>query len=127
MNCVSRRKSRWRNFSPIVVRACQGYAWPGNLTELEKFVKRYRSRLSDPKTIDRKSCCCREVNETAYTPLAYEQGGCGLKSLLQRVKREGKRTPSLQPSPRKNPLEPEQRHGCCRLVIEPCTRSSRTT
>jgi two-component system response regulator AtoC len=30
-----------REFSPAVVEACQRYAWPGNLTELESFVKRY--------------------------------------------------------------------------------------
>ena len=30
-----------RNFSPAVLRACQRYSWPGNLRELEKFVKRY--------------------------------------------------------------------------------------
>ncbi len=104
MNCVSRRKSRWRNFSPIVVRACQGYAWPGNLTELEKFVKRYRSRLTDPKTIYRKSCFCREVNEPAYTPLAYEQGGSGLKSLLQRVKREAEKNAITAAQPSEKPI-----------------------
>jgi two-component system, NtrC family, response regulator AtoC len=30
-----------RNFSPAVLRACVRYPWPGNLSELEKFVKRY--------------------------------------------------------------------------------------
>lgn len=30
-----------REFSPAVVEACQHYAWPGNLIELESFVKRY--------------------------------------------------------------------------------------
>jgi DNA-binding NtrC family response regulator len=30
-----------RRFSPAVVHACQSYSWPGNLRELETFVKRY--------------------------------------------------------------------------------------
>lgn len=30
-----------RNFSSSVLEACQRYSWPGNLSELERFVKRY--------------------------------------------------------------------------------------
>jgi DNA-binding NtrC family response regulator len=30
-----------RSFSPAVLAACQAYTWPGNLRELENFVKRY--------------------------------------------------------------------------------------
>ena len=30
-----------REFSSTVIEACQQYSWPGNLTELESFVKRY--------------------------------------------------------------------------------------
>jgi two-component system, NtrC family, response regulator AtoC len=30
-----------REFTPTVLQACANYAWPGNLTELESFVKRY--------------------------------------------------------------------------------------
>ena len=30
-----------REFSPAIIEACQSYAWPGNLRELEDFVKRY--------------------------------------------------------------------------------------
>ncbi len=30
-----------REFTPAVLEACQQYAWPGNLSELERFVKRY--------------------------------------------------------------------------------------
>jgi len=30
-----------RKFTPAVLEACQRYAWPGNLSELERFVKRY--------------------------------------------------------------------------------------
>ena len=30
-----------RSFSPAVLEACQRHSWPGNLSELERFVKRY--------------------------------------------------------------------------------------
>ena len=30
-----------RNFPPAVLEACQSHAWPGNLREMETFVKRY--------------------------------------------------------------------------------------
>jgi DNA-binding NtrC family response regulator len=30
-----------RTFSPAALEACQRYSWPGNLSELERFVKRY--------------------------------------------------------------------------------------
>ena len=30
-----------RSFTPAVLEACQQYSWPGNLSELERFVKRY--------------------------------------------------------------------------------------
>jgi two-component system, NtrC family, response regulator AtoC len=30
-----------REFTPAVLDACQQYSWPGNLSELERFVKRY--------------------------------------------------------------------------------------
>jgi two-component system response regulator AtoC len=30
-----------RNFSPAIIEACQSHTWPGNLRELENFVKRY--------------------------------------------------------------------------------------
>ncbi len=30
-----------RSFSPAVLKACKSYSWPGNLTELEGFAKRY--------------------------------------------------------------------------------------
>ena len=30
-----------RDFTPAALDACQNYSWPGNLKELETFVKRY--------------------------------------------------------------------------------------
>ena len=30
-----------RDFSPATIEACQAYSWPGNLRELQIFVKRY--------------------------------------------------------------------------------------
>ena len=42
MNQLARRYSLpARIFSPAVLDACQRHSWPGNLRELEKFVKRY--------------------------------------------------------------------------------------
>lgn len=35
-------------FSPAVIEACQQYSWPGNLAELEEFVKRYLV-MGDPE------------------------------------------------------------------------------
>jgi DNA-binding NtrC family response regulator len=44
-HAMSKLASRYglaaREFSPAMLEACQQYAWPGNLTELEAFVKRY--------------------------------------------------------------------------------------
>jgi two-component system, NtrC family, response regulator AtoC len=43
-----------RGFSPSIVAACQLHAWPGNLNELETFVKRYLV-TGEPESIFRES------------------------------------------------------------------------
>jgi two-component system, NtrC family, response regulator AtoC len=41
-----------QSFSPQLVESCQQYAWPGNLRELENFVKRYLVIGDDSLTYD---------------------------------------------------------------------------
>jgi len=95
-----------REFSPAVVEACQHYAWPGNLTELESFVKRYLIvgdsdlRLNEPGTKPRKG---RNATQDApiIVPTAAQRDGAdqgqpehapqSLKNLIRDVKSEAER------------------------------------
>ena len=53
MNQLARRYSMpARIFSPAVLDACQRHSWPGNLRELEKFVKRYLVMGDDATGMD---------------------------------------------------------------------------
>jgi DNA-binding NtrC family response regulator len=95
-----------REFSPAVVEACQAYSWPGNLRELENFVKRYlmvdgkeqafeRSR-SDPDvaTLSNASVTPRSLSPRGQTMIPPRVGGNGsdsLRSLVQSVKLEAER------------------------------------
>ena len=103
MNQLARRYSLPpRTFSAAALAACQRYSWPGNLRELEKFVKRYlvigdgAPGLSALDHDDRefwnaglpwaaeKSAWKNEAAET-------EPGIAGLKSIVQSVKGEAER------------------------------------
>ncbi len=93
-----------RGFSSSVLDACRHYSWPGNLKELESFVKRYlvageqelalgETALDSADSIDR--AVPRPVR-LAATPL--EESGSGqksnpesLKSLIQGIKSEAER------------------------------------
>jgi DNA-binding NtrC family response regulator len=87
-----------RNFPPAVLRACQKYAWPGNLRELEKFVKRYVVSGED-KT----PSCSGEVDNSRKTwapgyMTEADSGGfeslsdtSASKSLLHSVREEAER------------------------------------
>jgi two-component system, NtrC family, response regulator AtoC len=95
-----------REFSPNVLDACQAYAWPGNVNELETFVKRYLvagdQELSFPETD------ATSVNgngkmhlpltlKFAASPAAHDGNGesqssqKSLKSLVQSVKCEAEK------------------------------------
>jgi two-component system response regulator AtoC len=99
-----------REFSPNVLDACQDYAWPGNVNELETFVKRYLvagdQELSFPET----SSTSVNGNGKVHLPLTLKfaaapaaSGGNGngngeshsgqksLKSLVQSVKCEAEK------------------------------------
>jgi two-component system, NtrC family, response regulator AtoC len=96
-----------REFSPAALDACQQYAWPGNLRELENFVKRYlvagdkelnfyESSLGDG-TNGRHSAGMPEISFASSSSSSMrgeagdEQGPKSLKSLIQSVKYEAER------------------------------------
>jgi two-component system, NtrC family, response regulator AtoC len=82
-----------RDFSPAVIDACQAYAWPGNLRELEEFVKRYLIVGDREVTYQRSLTNLEDVNG-ARTPLLASNGQNGsdsLKSLVHSVKLEAEK------------------------------------
>jgi two-component system response regulator AtoC len=92
-----------RIFSPAVLHACQRYSWPGNLKELENFVKRYLV-VGDEELalteLERKSEAAAESQSSPtklelvpeVAPAAEpEEFSFGLKSLVQSVKGEAER------------------------------------
>jgi DNA-binding NtrC family response regulator len=94
-----------RNFSRADIEACQSYAWPGNLRELENFVKRYLiaggrepAFESSPPKMDTKPQGItltkrRSLNMAAASPTQSPIGTLSgsLKSLVQSVKLEAER------------------------------------
>ena len=81
-----------QTFSPAVLQVCQAHSWPGNLRELEHFVKRYlvigdqEFALSE---LNRDNCnpqSCKEPIKGADPDAP--QSDAGLKSLLHTVKGE---------------------------------------
>jgi two-component system response regulator AtoC len=95
-----------REFSPNVLDACQDYAWPGNVNELETFVKRYLvagdQELSFPET----NATSVNGNGKVHLPLTLkfaaapaahdgnsesQPGQKSLKSLVQSVKCEAEK------------------------------------
>jgi len=94
-----------RDFSPAILDACQTYAWPGNLRELEDFVKRYlmvgdrelafETGHSDPDQGNRNSILTKPQRSN-LTPLQGHSGNGStgsdsLKSLVQSVKLEAEK------------------------------------
>ncbi len=95
-----------RDFSPAMIEACQAYSWPGNLRELEIFVKRYlmtgdnpqvfgKSRpgldemarngaLTSPRTLNR-------LQPSVGQSRVVSTGADSLKSLVQSVKSEAEK------------------------------------
>src|SRR5207253_63963 len=89
-----------RMFSPAMVGACQRYDWPGNLRELEQFVKRHLIMGEDgvaPGAIEQDGIVAEDLrqlpdNDVPGTGASRDDGSTsGLKSLLQSVKGETER------------------------------------
>ena len=108
MNRLARRYSLpARIFSTAALDACQSHSWPGNLRELEKFVKRYLvmgDGRPDASTLDPDSDMTfwnsylppseeQDRLQTRFTlePVESQPGISGLKSLVQSVKGEAER------------------------------------
>lgn len=95
-----------REFSPAIVEACQAYAWPGNLRELEDFVKRYLMMGDRELAFETSRSDLDEANQNAVQTmprgpnlltqsLTQSRGGAAgsdsLKSLVQSVKLEAEK------------------------------------
>ena len=89
-----------RDFSPAMIEACQSYAWPGNLRELENFVKRYLMVGDRELPFENGSAALGVVNhaptlqQTWAAPVPYvgaRESPGSLKSLVQSVKLEAER------------------------------------
>jgi DNA-binding NtrC family response regulator len=104
MNQLARRYSLpARIFSAPALEACQRHSWPGNLRELEKFVKRYLVTGEGEPGLDGLDGDGDMVFGNSYVPQAagkagamaesgQSQGGpSGLKSLIQSVKGKAER------------------------------------
>lgn len=88
-------------FSPAVVEACQRYSWPGNIRELERFVKRYVKNgdgeinaTGSTEILD--SVECSEPKTIDFRPDAITQPNTGsdgrpLKSLIRELTSEAER------------------------------------
>lgn len=96
-----------REFSSTVLNACQQYAWPGNLTELEAFVKRYLVAGNQELSLGELQLPnVASSEDELHDPTASRSGALrgnsdrdddhlgpqSLKSLIQSVKWEAERT-----------------------------------
>ena len=93
-----------RDFSPAMIEACQAYSWPGNLREMEAFVKRYLmtgdkeqalgKNQTDSASGNGASILSRTLNQLPPS-LPHARGGTAvpssLRSLVQSVKLEAER------------------------------------
>ena len=85
-----------REFTPQVLEACEKHSWPGNLQELETFVKRYLIAGDQEFVLGRLEDAQRDTTEprrfdASHRSLETENSGAAprsLKSLIQSVKSE---------------------------------------
>jgi DNA-binding NtrC family response regulator len=91
-----------RTFPPAVLEACQSYAWPGNVKELENFVKRFlvlgqseinAGRLSPEELLENgsESFWRGSGPDTGTIDNPQEETSGSLKSLVHTVKLEAER------------------------------------
>jgi two-component system response regulator AtoC len=89
-----------RSFSLAVLEACQAYDWPGNLREVEEFVKRYLIAGDEGSTSGvggrdgdglHLAHSRNNGDEPSIENTEVEDGASGLKSLVQNVKGEAER------------------------------------
>lgn len=88
-----------REFSASVLDACQRYSWPGNLSELESFVKRYLvagdGELAfsefEPAFVPAPSVISATSHSDPSESEEHSNGSRSLKSLIQSVKGEAER------------------------------------
>lgn len=95
-----------RSFSPAIIEACQSYSWPGNLRELENFVKRYLMVGDRELAFEKTHSDADETNQNvafsaprrlklvppSITPPGGTAAASGsLKSLVESVKLEAER------------------------------------
>ncbi|MGH9502211.1 MAG: sigma-54-dependent transcriptional regulator [Terriglobales bacterium] len=109
MNRLARRYNLpTRIFSAAALEACQRHSWPGNLRELEKFVKRYLIMGDDDTGVETPNLDLDMAFSNSYLPDQRENGGsisevpaplpgatlksAGLKSLVQSVQGEVERS-----------------------------------
>src|ERR1700687_6126119 len=73
--------------SPNMLQACQDYSWPGNLRELNNFVKRYLV-LGDEKLAIQELRPKSDSNGAQFDPVAQNSSDSsgGLKSLARTAK-----------------------------------------
>jgi len=82
-----------RVFSPALLQACQSYSWPGNLRELEKFVKRYvvSGDNGSPGFQGDAEKAAEEMTGAEFEPFEAVSDMSASMSLLQSVRKEAER------------------------------------
>lgn len=86
-----------RKFSRAALEACQSYAWPGNLRELEGLVKRYLVMgdedlvLAELRRTPETSWLAPEISGASFETQEPEEHLSGLRSLVQSVKGEAEK------------------------------------
>ena len=76
-----------RRFSPRMLHACLAYSWPGNLRQLENFVRRYLV-LGDEELAISELQVADLGNGALRQPTIRQPDPAGLKSLARNVKKE---------------------------------------
>jgi DNA-binding NtrC family response regulator len=81
-----------REFTQSALNACQNHSWPGNLKELESFVKRYLVAGDEEFSIEEWNLSSRSNGNRPHTEVeAGESTPATLKSMIQNVRWETER------------------------------------